>query len=122
MRAAGLWSGAGQALAAKGLGADDGADLVAVHIHVADAHARTHFIDGRFDAGVKTESEAEAGGIDLIADFAQTVTGKAHDMQDGAEDLTLKDRDRRDFIGSRGNEGASLRVPRMPSRAPCTGR
>src|SRR5687768_17278255 len=55
VRTAGLGSGAGEALAAKGLRADDGADLVAVDIDVAGLDAVAHMLDARVDARVEAE-------------------------------------------------------------------
>src|SRR3546814_13287337 len=53
-RAAGLWPGPRQAAPAEGLRADDGADLVAVDIDVADLRARRDMrrdaVDARVDA------------------------------------------------------------------------
>ena len=40
IRPAGLWPGAGEALAAEGLDADHGADLIAVDIEIADLDPR----------------------------------------------------------------------------------
>ena len=99
MRAAGLGASTGQTFAAEGLDAHHGAYLVAVHIHVADLHAGAHLIDRRLDAGVEAEGQAETRRIDRIADFAETIAGKAHDVQDGAEDLALQCRDCGDLIG-----------------------
>src|SRR5699024_4978285 len=52
VRAAGLEAGAGQAFAAEGLGADHGADHVAVDVHVADPGAGGDVFGGLVYAGV----------------------------------------------------------------------
>jgi hypothetical protein len=106
VRSAGLGAGAGKSLAAEGLGADDGADLVAVHIEIADPDLAPHLLDGPLDAGVEAERQAEAGGVQGLADLADTVAGKTQDMEDGAEDLALQGRERSQLIGRRSNESA----------------
>ena len=50
MRAAGLWAGARQALAAERLHADHRADLVAVDVDVAHLRPRHDPVDGLVDA------------------------------------------------------------------------
>ena len=44
--------------------------------------------------GVEAERQAEAGGIDRVADLVEPVAGEAHDMQDRAEDFAVERRDR----------------------------
>src|SRR5262245_3111393 len=55
---AGLRAGAGKALAAEGLRADDGADLVTIHVDVAGMHIVDDVLDASVDARVQAEGEA----------------------------------------------------------------
>jgi len=66
MRAAGFGAGAGQALAAKGLDADDGTNLVAVDINIADPGALGDALHGSVDARVNAQGQAKAGGVDGV--------------------------------------------------------
>jgi hypothetical protein len=52
--AAGFEAGAGEAFAAKGLDADDGADQVAVEVSIADADALLDLFDDTVDQGSLT--------------------------------------------------------------------
>src|SRR5216683_4813726 len=61
MRAAGLGAGAGEAFAAEGLHADDGADHAAVDVDVADARGEHDLVDEALDAAVDAEGQAVAG-------------------------------------------------------------
>jgi hypothetical protein len=65
--AAGFGAGAGEALAAKRLHADEGADHVAVDIAVADPKPREDVAHGFVDPVVDAEGEAVAGRGDLVA-------------------------------------------------------
>ena len=55
MRSAGFRSGPGQSFVAARLHADDGADLVAVYVGVADARAAGDEVHGVVDTGVNAE-------------------------------------------------------------------
>src|SRR5690606_6763671 len=55
VRPAGFGTGAGEPLAAERLRADDGADLVAVDVDVADMDAVDEMLDAALDAGVQAE-------------------------------------------------------------------
>src|SRR3546814_15620902 len=66
MRAAGLWPGPRQAAPAEGLRADDGADLVAVDIDVADLRARRDMRRDAVDARVAAARPPLARGVDRV--------------------------------------------------------
>ena len=89
MRAAGLWPGAGQAFAAKGLDPHHRADLVAVHVHIANAGTGGNLINAVVNAGVQTKGQAIAQGIDLIDKYLQIISRIAHHVQDRAKDFAL---------------------------------
>ena len=74
------------------LGADHSTDLVAVDIEIANPGAGAHLLHRGFNAGVEAEGEAVTGGIEGGADISNAVAGKAHHMQDGAEDFALQRR------------------------------
>src|SRR3546814_8718204 len=67
MRAAGLWPRPRQAAAAERLRADDGADLVAVDIDVADLRARRDMRRDAVDARVDPQRQPIARGVDRVA-------------------------------------------------------
>src|SRR6266511_3989404 len=108
MWAAGLGPGARQSFSAEWLRRHDGADLIPVHIHVADADARTHLLDSALDARVQTQGQTVARRIDGITNFGQSVARKAHDMENGPEDFPLERSDRGKLVSGRGNKGAAL--------------
>ena len=87
MRAARLWAGAGQALAAEWLAADNRADLVAVDVDVADAKRVNHALHPVVDAGVQTERQSVAGGIDGLHHGPDLIGAEGGQMQDRAEDF-----------------------------------
>src|SRR3546814_19766524 len=66
MRAAGLWPRPRQAAAAERLRADDGADLVAVDIDVADLRARRDMRRDAVDARVDPQRQPIASGVDPV--------------------------------------------------------
>src|SRR3546814_13865415 len=66
MRAAGLWPRPRQAAAAERLRADDGADLVAVDIDVADLRARRDMRRDAVDARVAPQRQPIARGVDRV--------------------------------------------------------
>src|SRR5437660_1768051 len=69
VRSARLGAGAGEAFAAEGLHADDGADHAAVHIGIANARRGDHVVDEALDAAVDAEREAEAGVAQPLQDL-----------------------------------------------------
>src|SRR5258707_3414431 len=85
MRAAGLGAGAGQAMAAERLHADDGADHVAVDIDVADLEAIDHVLDRVVDARMDAERQAITGALDRSQHTVKPVGAIAHQMQHGPE-------------------------------------
>src|SRR5215469_16245077 len=107
MRAAGLRSRARKTLPAEGLHAHDGADLVAVHIHVADLDARGDEVCRRVDAAVQTKSEAIASGVYRLANLGKAVASKSHHVKDWTEHFAFEHGDRRNLVDRRRNIGAS---------------
>ena len=87
MGSAGLGAGAGKAFAAEGLDADDGADLVAVDIDVADPGALGDLADAAVDAAVDAQRQAVARGIQPIDQLGELRGLEGHDVQHRAEDL-----------------------------------
>src|SRR5438045_3789082 len=77
VRTAGLGPGTAQALAAKGLAFDHGADLVAVDIEVADAGMLLDIIAHGVDPALKAEGQAVAGRIDRFDHLVELVASKA---------------------------------------------
>ncbi len=90
MASPGLWPRAGKPFTAKGLCADDRTNLVAVHIHVSDPDAASHFINRALNARMQAKGEPKSRCIQRVADLGHAVSGKAHHMQDGAEDFTFQ--------------------------------
>ena len=90
MASPGLWPRAGKSFTTKGLCADDGTNLVAVHIHVSDPHPASYFINRALNARMQAKGEAKSRGIQRVADLGDAVSGKAHHMQDGTEDFTFQ--------------------------------
>ncbi len=90
VRAARLGAGARQALAAEGLRADDGADLVAVDVDVAGVDARGDALDPVVDAAVQAEGQAVAAGVDRVDHPVEVGGAEGRDMQHRAEDLALE--------------------------------
>jgi len=76
---------AGQALAAKGLYADDGANLVAVDVDVAHSGAFGDAFDGGVDARVDAQGQTKPGGVDLVDHGVKVRCFPADDVQGGAE-------------------------------------
>ena len=109
MRPAGLRAGAGQPLAAEGLRADDGADLVAVDVDVAGMDAVDDVLDARLDARVQAEGQAVALAVDVGDDAVDVVGLEGRDMQHRAEYLALHLVDAGDPEHLRGDEAAVLR-------------
>ena len=87
VRAAGLRAGAGQTGAAERLGADHGADHVAVDVDVAVGEPRHDLLDGRVDARVDAERQAVAVAGDVVEQRVELVGAPAHDVQDRPEHL-----------------------------------
>src|SRR5690348_18192750 len=106
MRAAGFGTGAGEALAAEGLHADDGADHAAVDIAVADLEPREDVAHSLVDAAVDAEGQAVAGRGDLVDDRVEAVGLPAHDMQDRPEHFAGEPRRSVDLERMRRKEGA----------------
>ena len=110
MGSAGLWPRAGKSFAAKGLRADDGTNLVAVHIHVSDPHPASHFINRAFNARMQAKGKAKARGIQRVTYLGDAVSGKAHHMQDGTEYFAFQRSNGLQLIGRRRNKGAMWRA------------
>jgi len=107
-QAARLWPGAGQAAPAEWLYADDGADLVAVHVGVADTQAVGDAPLHALDPAVDAERQAVAGGVDRVHQVIQPFGGVAHDTQNGAENLAPQLAGVLQQIGTRREEAAML--------------
>ena len=90
MRAARLRPGARQPLAAKGLRADNSADLVAVDVNIADFGARRNALHTLIDAAVNTQRQAIAARIDGFDDLIELVRRVAHQMQHRAENFLFQ--------------------------------
>src|SRR5947207_1344622 len=97
MRAARLWSGAGQAFAAERLHAHDRADLIAIHIGVSGMDMIANEFRRVVDAAVHAKRETVAGGVDGFANLLQPSAGVAYDMKNGAEHLSFEHRNGFDF-------------------------
>ena len=110
MRAAGLRAGTGEALAAEGLNADDGADHVAVDVEVADAGARRDPPHGGLDTAVDAEGQAVARRVDRIDDAVEVAGPPADDVQHGPEHLAVQQADAVDLEDVRREEGAARRL------------
>ena len=109
VRPARLRPGARKPLAAEGLAAHHGADLVAVDIDIADMQRLDDALHPVVDPGMQAEGQAIAGGIDR-RDHRVDLRGlEGDDMQDGAEDLALHLRDAAHPDHRRRNEGAGGR-------------
>ena len=104
MRSARFGAGAGQALTAKGLDADNGADLVPVHIDIADARAPGDTLHRFVDAGVDAHGETVAKAVDLVNEHVEFVGAVAHYMEDGAEDFPFQFGQFVNFEGGRADE------------------
>ena len=89
VRTAGLRPGAGKPLAAEGLRADHGADLVAVDIDVAGMDAVDEMLGAALDAGVQAEGEPKTLGVDGADDGIDLVGLEGGDMQHRPEHLAL---------------------------------
>ena len=74
-RAAGLGSGPGEPLAAKGLHSNDGADHAAVDIAIADSQPREDVAHGFVDSALNAEGQAVAGCGDLVEHRVELVVG-----------------------------------------------
>jgi hypothetical protein len=105
-------------LAAEGLAADDGADLVAVDVDIARPDARATCCTRVVDPGVQPEGQAVARGVDRV-DHASMPRPEGRHVQDGAEDLALQIARCRRTRMARGDEmpspGARSRCRRRPS-------
>src|SRR3546814_15698421 len=106
MRAAGLWPGPRQAAPAEGLRADDGADLVAVDIDVADLRARRDMRRDAVDARVDAERQPIARGVDRVDQRVEFAALPHRDVQDGAENLPLQIGDMIEADHDRGPEAS----------------
>ena len=107
-RPAGLGSGAAEPFAAKGLGADDGADHRAVDIAVADAEPRENIPHGIVDPAVDAERQRVAGGGDLVERGIEPIGAPAYDMENRAEYFAVEPAGAVDLEGARREEGAVL--------------
>src|SRR3546814_17902169 len=89
-RAAGLWPRPRQAAAAERLRADDGADLVAVDIDVADLRARRDMRRDAVDARVDPQRQPIARGVDRVDQRVEFAALPRRDGPAGAENLATQ--------------------------------
>src|SRR5690606_30962257 len=85
-----LWPGAGFALAAKRLNADNRADHAAVHIDITHMRAGRNEIDSLVDTAMNAEGEAVVRCIDAAHQFVQPASRETHDVEYRTEYLTLQ--------------------------------
>ena len=109
VRPSGLRSGPAQALAAEGLRAHHRADLVAIDVDVARAHAVDDVLHAIIDARVQAEGEPVAGSVDGVDDGVDLVGPERGDVQHRPEDFLFERPDAIDPQHCRRHEGA---VPR----------
>src|SRR5690554_1805850 len=87
LRATGFRTSTRQAFAAEWLGADNGADLVTVHVGVAHLYPAGNMFDAAIHTAVDTEGQAVALGIDGIHHLVDVLGREGGHMQHGAEDF-----------------------------------
>src|SRR4051794_31644666 len=85
MGPAGLGTGARQPIAAERLNPDDGADHIAVDVHISDLKRVDHLRDRIIDPRVYPERQAVPGLFDPLDHASEPIGGVAHHMEDGAE-------------------------------------
>ena len=107
-RSSGLRPGARLFASAKRLDADDGADDIAIDVNVAGADSRGDARDRLVDAGVQSERQSIAGGVDVLDDAVEVVAPVTQHMQHRTEHLALDVGDPADLDQGGGNEGAEL--------------
>src|SRR5690606_34493059 len=90
LRATGFRSGTRQPLATEWLGANDGADLVTVHVGVAHLDTTGNVLDPPVNAAMNTESQAVALGIDGIDHLVDVLGFKRGHMQNRAENFLFQ--------------------------------
>src|SRR3546814_1719340 len=104
-----------QPLAAEGLHADHGADLVAVDVDVADASTSGDALHRRIDAAVDAEGQAIAGPVDRVHDTVDAVAVEARDVEDRPEDLPFQLGDGIDLEGARREERSEEHTSELQS-------
>ena len=78
--------------ATERLHADDGAYHVALDVDIADMRGSSQRLRARISAGLDTEREAVAQGVDLCDDGfgrGERAAAPAHDLQHRAEDFVI---------------------------------
>ena len=113
VRATGLGTRAAQALAAEGLRAHHRADLVAIDVDVARAHAIDDVLHAIVDARVQAEGEPIAGPVDGVHHGVDLVGAEARDVQHRPEDFLFERPDAGDPEHRRRHEGAVSPAPRV---------
>src|SRR5690606_31994953 len=88
--AAGLGPGARKALAAEWLGTDDGADLAAIDVDVADTETLDDLLHAVVDPRMQPEGEPVAPGIDCVDHLVEVSRLEGGHVQDRAEDFALE--------------------------------
>src|SRR6516165_7665596 len=69
IRASGLWTSPGQALSAERLHANHRADLVTIHVKIADLYPLGNEVRRRLHARVQAERQPIARGVDRLTQF-----------------------------------------------------
>src|SRR5690348_10808308 len=77
-------------MSTEGLYADHGTNDVAVHVDIAGRNSVGDMSDGLIDAGMDTEGEAVAGGIDLGNQLVELLARIAQYMQDRAKHFAFQ--------------------------------
>src|SRR5256885_1601135 len=119
IRAAGLRTGAGKALAAERLHAHHCADHVAVDIEIADRRACANALGARVDAGVHAHREPVSRRIDVLDYPVEVFEREPHDVEDGAEALPGHLAYRADFERHRSDISTGSRHPPRLRDQPC---
>src|SRR4051812_26965002 len=117
MRSAGLRAGAGQALAAERLNADDGADHAAVYIDIADAGGGHDAVDEALDAAMDAEGQAVARVAEPGEGVAELALLVDADVEDRAEHFGARKAGERKLERDRGDVIALACHRRLPDEA-----
>src|SRR5690554_6521852 len=87
LRATGFWSSTRETFTTKGLGTDNGADLIAVNVGVAHLDTTVDELDTTIHPAVNTEGPAIALGINRIHYLIDVLRFKCRHVKHRAEDL-----------------------------------
>src|SRR5437868_424100 len=90
MWAACLRARSGQTFAAKRLGADNRADLIAVYVNISGVHPIADKLRRLINSAVDAEGQPITARIDLLAHAIEAIALKAHDVQDRSKYFALQ--------------------------------